>query len=227
MMNSPEHSDEILSLSLCCCTLWRVVMSVVINMTNHFQLILFPWYMPFEATLQAQLGVAHHVDLLHKHWIISPSYLAALIIHRQPTLLCMCCIQILAGMTYIAFQKRNCGFFISRAGFERSPSVTSSLWLHPHPIIMKWPRFPQTLEPRQRISAVWIVNAAPSDWPEQVFHFSLKLSISLLLHIPITKLVTIGCSTHRVVLLGGEGSRGWGSCKGVSEISGKSIVISS
>lgn len=204
-------------------------MSVVINMTNHFQLILFPWYMPFEATLQAQLGVAHHVDLLHKHWIISPSYPAALIIHRQPTLLCMCCIQILAGMTYIAFQRRNGGFFISRAGFERFPSVTSSLWLHPHPIIMKWPRFQQTPEPRQRITQCCMDCKCSSLWltAEQVFHFSLKLSISLLLHIPITKLVTIGCSRHRVVLLGGEGSRGWGSCKRVSEISGKSIVISS
>lgn len=58
---------------LCCCSLWTVVKSVVINMTNHIQLILFPWYMPFEATLQAQLGVAHQFDLIHKQWIISPS----------------------------------------------------------------------------------------------------------------------------------------------------------
>lgn len=42
----------------------------------------------------------------------------------------------------------------------------------------------------------------------------------------VTKLVTIDHSTHRVVLLGGEGSGGfWKSCKGVCEISGKAIVI--
>lgn len=66
----------------------RLLMSIVINMTNHLQLSLVPWYVPFEATLQAQLGVAHPVDLVHKHRIISPNYPVALIIHRQPPPVC-------------------------------------------------------------------------------------------------------------------------------------------
>lgn len=159
---------KLLHLSIALCLL-----SVVINMTNHFQLLLFPWYMPFEAVLEAKLGVAHHADLLYKHWIISPSYPLALIIHQPPSLLYMCCIQILAGMTYIAFQSRNCEFFIRRVGFERFPSVTSSLWLHPQPIIMKWPRFHQTPELRQRIT--WCcMDSKRIMLPlttEQVFHF--------------------------------------------------------
>lgn len=186
----------LLSFALCCCSLWRVVMSVVINMTNHFQLILFPWYMPFEATLQAKLGVAHHVDLLYKHWIISPSYPVPLIIHQQPALLCMRCIQILAGMTYIAFQRRTAGFSSEEQDLNDSP-----VWPHPYDCILtplSWsdPDFDKLPSwDKESLSVVWILNAAPSDWPQSKFS-TLKLSISLLLHIPITKLVTIDCSTH-------------------------------
>lgn len=149
----------------------KFLMSVVIYMTNHFQLILVPWYMPFEATLQARLGVAHPVDLVHKHWIISPSYLAALIIHRQPTLLCMCCIQILAEMTYIAFGERETvGFSSAEEDLNDSP-----VWPHHYdcvltPLSQSDPDFDKLLSgDKESLSVAWILNAAPPDWPQSKF----------------------------------------------------------
>lgn len=82
-------------------------MSAVINLTNHLQLSPVPWYVPFEATLQALLGVAHPIDLVHKHRIISPNYPVVIIIHQPPT---PAAYSSFPALTYIAFRRRDSGF---------------------------------------------------------------------------------------------------------------------
>lgn len=161
-------------------------MSVVINMTNHFQLNLVPWCMPFEATLQAQLGVAHPADLVHKHRIISPNYPVALIIQQHPTpptpssSVCDSC-RSLQDWPILHFVGETVGF--SSAG-------QLAIWEIPYCDLMLMTASSPHYDKVTQISTnslaegkshVWIINAAPSDWPQS--KFSLKLSISSLLHI--------------------------------------------
>ena len=131
-----------------------------INMTNHFQ----------------------HSPLIHALWGY-PVYTARCCTYRwfgththtHTHLLCMCGIQILAGLTYIIVLRKDTGFFISRAEPDLNDShcdlfvMTAS---SPH--YLRWPRFSQTLELRKIITlwqpcVVWIRNAVPSDCPQSKF----------------------------------------------------------
>lgn len=150
------------------------LMSVVINMTNHLQLSLVSWYMPFEAVLQRTTSCRSSGWFSTQTWdcftLLSDciNYLSS-----HPPSSVRAAYWSLQDLTYIAFQRRG-GEFFSSAAFEQFPSVTS-LWLHPHPIIMERPRFRWTPELRQRIPLwllrviVWVINAAPPDWPQCKF----------------------------------------------------------
>lgn len=125
MKNSPAHKKrsmmKFLLLSLLLFVVHphgRFLMSAVINMTNHFKLSLVPWYVPFEATLQAQLGAAHPLDLIHKHRIISPNYPLVLIIHRQhllPPVHVLRTEPCRTDLYCFSEERRRFFFFISRA----------------------------------------------------------------------------------------------------------------
>lgn len=173
----------------------RLLMSIVINMTNHLQLSPVPWYVPFGATLQAQLGVAHPVDLVHKHRIISPNYPVVLIIHRRhphPPLYVLHAYRSLQDWPILHFGGETVGF--SSAG-------QSGIWTIPQCDLILMTAFSPHYHEVTQISTKllsWekesllcccVDHKCRPLWltAEQVFHFSLTLSISSLLHIP-TKL---------------------------------------
>lgn len=173
-------------------------MSALINMTNHLQLILVPWYMPFEAMLQAQLGVAHPVDLVHKHRIISPNYPVALIIHLQPpkhTTVCAA-YRSMQDWPILHFVGETVGFSSAeQGGIWTIPQcdlilmTASSPHYHEMTQISTNSCAKRTNPCEESLLCCCVDHKCSSLWltAEQVFHFGLKLSISSLLHIP-TKL---------------------------------------
>lgn len=164
--------------------------------------------------------------------------------HNPPLPLYMRCIQILAGLTYIAFFfRRKATVFFSQSAERDEISTILPVWPHPRdcsltPLSWSDPDFRQNSqspdkEPLWSFCVVtkrsslsfWLTAGRVFPlWPRSV------RSRRRCAHLPTKPCTTKGA--NGVPLLGGEGSAGGGlgevgSCKGVCEISGKSIVISS
>lgn len=86
------------------------------------------------------------------------------------------------GWPILHFLEETVEFFISRAErVEWFPGVTSSLWRHPHPIIMKWPIFPQTPEVKVTHTICLVFPLMRWTWMQLLLTectASFKLSIS-------------------------------------------------
>lgn len=162
----------------------KFLTSEVINMTNHQQFSLFPECSPFQAAVQAQLGVAHPV--VHKHHIISTTISLTLIIYHQPK--CHLPLHVLH-----ADPRRTDLYCISKARRRSFSSAERDLsdslvWPHPYDCILSplsWRdlNFYQLLSWKphylsgfcscvgHECSFFWLTAL-------RVFHFALKLSIS-------------------------------------------------